>query len=105
MRGGSRCPSRGGGGGDGGAQIGWTALMLAAGNGRVDCARLLLDAGADKGARNNVRASRFYAWVGRAWLLVELRGVIGLCRSTLFAFQTTFLNGLSFLCVFSVRRI
>jgi hypothetical protein len=33
--------------------------MLAAMRGDVDCARLLLDAGAKKNAKDNVRASRF----------------------------------------------
>ncbi len=32
-----------------------TALILAAANGHAKCARLLLDAGADKDAKNNVR--------------------------------------------------
>ncbi len=36
-------------------QGGWTALICAAFNGRVDCARLLIDAGADKGALTAVR--------------------------------------------------
>ena len=39
------------------AQIGFTALMWAAVNGRADCARLLLDAGADNNAADKVRAS------------------------------------------------
>ena len=37
------------------AQGGKTALMRAASIGRADCVRLLLDAGADKEARNDVR--------------------------------------------------
>ena len=41
------------------AQIGCTALMWAAENGRTDCARLLLDAGADKNAADKVRAILF----------------------------------------------
>ena len=41
----------------GAAQYGWTALIRAAESGHVDCTRLLLDAGADKDAKNNVRAS------------------------------------------------
>ncbi len=39
------------------AQSGSTALILAAGSGHADCARLLLDAGADKEATDKVRAS------------------------------------------------
>jgi hypothetical protein len=39
------------------AQHGWTALMWAAEDGHADCARLLLDAGADKDAKDVVRAS------------------------------------------------
>jgi ankyrin repeat protein len=38
------------------AQVkGRTALILAADQGHVDCARLLLDAGADKNVKTNVR--------------------------------------------------
>ena len=53
---------RGGGGGGGTllfhvAQDGSTALISVAAYGRVDCARLLLDAGADTNAMNNVRVS------------------------------------------------
>jgi ankyrin repeat protein len=40
-----------------------TALMLAAHNGRADCVRLLIDAGADKNARNNVRGGRCFVKV------------------------------------------
>ena len=40
------------------AQFGATALMRAADNGRADCMRLLLDAGADKNAKDRVRAMR-----------------------------------------------
>ncbi len=36
-------------------QSGLTALIVAARNGHVECARLLLDAGADKEAADNVR--------------------------------------------------
>ena len=39
------------------AQFGYTVLMLSAEKGHADCARLLLDAGADKEAKNHVRAS------------------------------------------------
>ncbi len=38
------------------AQNGRTALLLTAANGHADCARLLLDAGADKEVGANVRA-------------------------------------------------
>ncbi len=44
------------------AQDGYTALIWAARNGHADCARLLLHAGADKNAKNNVRARA--RWVG-----------------------------------------
>jgi ankyrin repeat protein len=48
------------------AQYGWTALIWAARYGYAECVRLLLDAGADKNAKTDVRASRsgplcFYA--------------------------------------------
>ncbi len=39
------------------AQSGKTLLVYAATNGHADCARLLLDAGADANAADNVRAS------------------------------------------------
>ena len=38
------------------AQHGMTALIWACYKGHADCARLLLDAGADKNAKNEVRA-------------------------------------------------
>ena len=37
------------------SQFGWTALIWAAANGHVDCVRLLIDAGADTDASDNVR--------------------------------------------------
>ncbi len=37
------------------SQSEYTALMFAAARGHADCARLLLDAGADKNAKNEVR--------------------------------------------------
>jgi hypothetical protein len=40
------------------AQDGWTALIYAAVNSHADCARLLLNAGADKEAKDVVRRSR-----------------------------------------------
>ncbi len=42
------------------AQSGYTALIRAAENGHVDCARLMLDAGVDKNAKDKVR-DRFVA--------------------------------------------
>jgi ankyrin repeat protein len=39
------------------AQMGFTALMMAAEDGHIDCVRLLLDAGADKNAEENVRGT------------------------------------------------
>ena len=44
-------------GGKSDAQDGLTALMRAAANGHAECMRLLLDAGTDKEAKNNVRFS------------------------------------------------
>ncbi len=41
------------------AQDGRTALMWAAAEGHADCARLLLDAGADKEVKDQVR---YHAW-------------------------------------------
>ena len=38
------------------AQLGQTALIRAAGNGHAECVRLLLDAGADTNAKDEVRA-------------------------------------------------
>jgi ankyrin repeat protein len=49
--------------GESDSQRGTTALILAAVNGRADCARLLIDAGADKEAKNNVRVVRCFAWL------------------------------------------
>jgi hypothetical protein len=40
------------------SQLGYTALMGAARNGRADCVQLLIDAGADKDIRSEVRSSR-----------------------------------------------
>ncbi len=39
-------------------QDGYTALILAVNSQRLDCARLLLDAGADKEAKQNVRSRK-----------------------------------------------
>ncbi len=41
-------------GGDSNSQSGSTPLILAARNGRADCVRLLLEAGADRDATNKV---------------------------------------------------
>jgi hypothetical protein len=43
-----------------GSQNGWTALFSAAVFGRTDCLRLLIEAGADKDAKNNVRVGRCF---------------------------------------------
>jgi ankyrin repeat protein len=55
-------------------QSGCTALIYAAANGHADCARLLLDAGADKNAKDVVRdcfavsaAVRVFVLVLDAW--------------------------------------
>jgi ankyrin repeat protein len=49
------------GGDESDSQGGFTALMFAASSGHADCVRLLIDAGADKEIRNNVRAGRCFA--------------------------------------------
>ena len=61
------------------AQYGFTALIFAARNGRTDCVRLLLDAGAEKSAMIDVRLYYCFCccasvavfgavWIGRvAW--------------------------------------
>jgi hypothetical protein len=41
-------------------QNGWTALLLTALAGHVDCARLLLDAGADQNVKHDVRYSEVF---------------------------------------------
>ena len=59
------------------AQDGWTALIRAGYNGHADCVRLLLDAGADKNAKANVRASAGWGWrVGGVW---EMSAVFRFC--------------------------
>ena len=44
------------------SQTGRTALIEAAASGRADCVRLLIEAGADKEAKTNVRVGRYVAW-------------------------------------------
>lgn len=41
-------------------QGGWTALLSAAQSGQAECAQLLLQSGAEKDAKNNVRALSAY---------------------------------------------
>ncbi len=48
------------GGGKFDSQRGSTALICAALNGRADCVRLLIDAGADKDAKDHVRVGRCF---------------------------------------------
>ena len=49
------------GGFDSESQHGTTALIWAAHNGHADCVRLLIDAGADKDAKDQVRVGRCFA--------------------------------------------
>jgi ankyrin repeat protein len=56
-----RCRLRYVGGGDSDLQSGSTALICAAVYGQADCARLLIDAGADMDVRNEVRVDRCFA--------------------------------------------
>jgi hypothetical protein len=50
-------------GGESDSQWGATALSNAAANGHADCARLLLDAGADKDSKSDVRVGRYFPGV------------------------------------------
>ena len=52
---------RGIGGGEFDSQDGNTALILAAEQGHADCLRLLIDAGADKDAKDRVRVGRRFS--------------------------------------------
>ena len=73
------------------SQDGWTALMLAASRDRVDCVRLLLDAGADKEAKNDVRASAV-VWKGALLLMVVMLWLcLEACYNFLFHFSLIFL--------------
>ncbi len=45
------------------SQVGWTALMDAAAYGHADCVRLLIDAGADKEAKSDVRVAAFLSLI------------------------------------------
>jgi ankyrin repeat protein len=65
------------------AQSGRTALIWAAGQGRTTCVRLLLDAGADKNAQDQVRGrsvtfavglllSIFWLYGGVVWWHIQL---------------------------------
>jgi hypothetical protein len=49
-------------GGESDSQSGNTALMWAADRGHADCARLLIDAGADKEAKDDVRRRPLLCW-------------------------------------------
>jgi hypothetical protein len=65
------------------AQLGFTALIFAARHGRADCARLLLDAGADKDATINVRG-RFAAFADEKqclWVLFRMVMMLVVIRS------------------------
>ena len=58
------------------AQDGQTALIWAARHGQVDCAELLLNAGADTNAKDNVRAiARCFVHLGRLawWMILMLK--------------------------------
>jgi hypothetical protein len=67
------------------SQIGYTALMHAAQFGRTDCARLLIDAGADIDDKNNVRVVRCFNLLGRLFYLFTV-----LYQYSLSEFSTSF---------------
>ena len=48
-------------GGESKSQGGWTALLNAALHGHADCLKLLIDAGANKDAKDNVRDGHCFA--------------------------------------------
>jgi hypothetical protein len=59
-------------------QDGYTALKGAAANGHADCVRLLIDAGADKDAKINVRVGRCF---------VEAPFLFIFCSLSVFSFR------------------
>ncbi len=65
------------------AQGGNTALMYVGRYGHMECAQLLLDAGADKNAKDNVRGCRHVCGCARVLLLqgfLYLSHVVLICR-------------------------
>ena len=86
-------------------QDGWTALMWAAGNDHADCARLLLDAGADTNVKGGVRAPSGggVGWGMRMVLKVGCSvGKCTICLSVLIFQNRSFYDTDS--CVDSSRR-
>ena len=87
------------------AQDGCTALICSGSNGRADCVRLLLDAGADKEAKDRVRVSEGDAF-GALWSGAMM---MGWCETNhaiciyIFIFHVLHVDHL-FFCVL-VRRI
>jgi ankyrin repeat protein len=66
------------------AQDGSTVLIWAAANGHTDCVRLLIDAGADKEARNHVRVGRCLLSSAAPFLPVLLSCFLLLCLTGIF---------------------
>ena len=56
-------------GGESDSQSGYTALIEAASRGHADCVRMLVDAGADKDARDNVRRRSLLCYSAFIFLL------------------------------------
>ena len=56
-------------------QDGWTALICAADQGRADCVRLLIDAGADKEAADNVRRLLLLCWDAAHVFVISYRTI------------------------------
>ncbi len=66
-------------------QDGHTALILASANSRADCVRLLIDAGADKEAKSNVR--HMMIRFGQCFLFPKLSILSGGCTRAGYARQ------------------
>jgi hypothetical protein len=71
------------------AQNGSTVMMIASENGRADCVRLLIDVGADKEAKDDVRVGRFFVEAPSYFLAPCC---IFICNFVLFSIYLTVLS-------------